>query len=200
MKIQSKLLVVSALVLGLAAGARAATEAFDIDPVHSSVGFKIRHLVSHVPGSFTNVTGTIKVDRANLEASTVEATIAIDSVNTANDKRDGHLKSPDFFDVAKYATATFKSTAWKKTGENTYDVTGDLTLHGVTKEVALEVEVGGQGKDPWGHVRSGFTAKGSLNRKEFGLAWNQALETGGVLVAEKIEIEIELQAIAQVAK
>jgi len=194
MKIQSKLLVVSALVLGLAAGARAATEAFDIDPVHSSVGFKIRHLVSHVPGSFTNVTGTIKVDRANLEASTVEATIAIDSVNTANDKRDGHLKSPDFFDVAKYATATFKSTAWKKTGENTYDVTGDLTLHGVTKSVTLQTTLLGFGPGMRGGTTSGWEITGTINKSDFGVNGPAML---GKALGDEVKLEIQVEANAK---
>ena len=194
MKIQSKLLVVSALVLGLAAGARAATEAFAIDPVHSSVGFKIRHLVSHVPGSFTNVTGTINVDRANLEASSVEATVAIDSLNTANDKRDGHLKSPDFFDVAKYATATFKSTAWKKTGENTYDVTGDLTLHGVTKAVTLQTTLLGFGPGMRGGTTSGWEITGTINKADFGVNGPAML---GKALGDEVKLEIQVEANAK---
>src|ERR1035437_2848495 len=119
----------------------AAVETYAIDPVHSSVGFSIRHFVSKVPGTFTKFSGTITVDRANLEKSSVEATIDVGSVNTANEKRDGHLKSPDFFDTAKFGTATFKSKSWKKTGEDSYDITGDLTLHGVTKEIVLKTKL-----------------------------------------------------------
>ncbi len=192
MKLQSKLLLVSALVLGLAAGARAATEAFVIDPVHSSIGFKIRHVVSHVPGKFTDFKGTIQVDQANLENSSVEATINVASVSTGNEKRDGHLKTPDFFDVAQYASASFKSTSWKKTGDNTYDVTGDFTLHGVTKPLTLQVTVLGfaPGMKP-GTTTSGWEIAGKLNKSDYGVNGPAML---GKALGDEVELSIQVEA------
>ena len=130
----------------LAATASLSAEIYTIDPVHSALRFSLRHLVSKFTGSFTKVTGTVNYDAAAPEKSSVEATIAINSVNTADDKRNGHLMSPDFFDVAKFPSATFKSKSWKKTGENTFDVTGDLTIKDVTKEVVLHAELLGTGR------------------------------------------------------
>ena len=192
MKLASKLLLVSALALGLAGAAQAATEAFVIDSVHSSIGFKIRHLVSHVPGTFTKVTGTINVDQANLENSSVEAIIDINSLNTANEKRDGHLKSPDFFDVAKFATASFKSTSWKKTGENTYDVTGDFTLHGVTKPITLHTTVLGfaPGMKP-GSTTSGWEITATINKSDFGVNGPAML---GKALGDEVALEIQVEA------
>jgi polyisoprenoid-binding protein YceI len=172
-------------------------QSWQVDAAHSSVSFSVRHMViSKVRGKFGKWTAKLDLDTANLAAASVEVEIDAASIDTGVVDRDAHLRSPDFFDTAKFPTITYKSKSVKAAGAEALHVVGDLTLHGVTKEVALAVEVGGQGKDPWGNLRAGFTAKGSLNRKEFGLAWNQALETGGVLVAEKIELEIELQAIA----
>ena len=156
MKLNSRLL---ALVIGASAlvtVASAATETYEIDPVHSSVEFSITHMIGHVKGSFTAFSGTIVVDRANLEASTAEATIQVASVDTHNEKRDTHLKSPDFFDAAKFATLSFKSKSWKKTGDNTYDVTGDLTIKDVTKEVILKVTSNGFGPGMQGGQISGW--------------------------------------------
>src|SRR5271170_1613348 len=150
MKFASKILVAAALAAGLASAASAAVETYNIDPVHSSVAFSIRHFVSKVPGRFTKFSGTIVVDRDNLENSSVNAVIDVGSVTTDNDKRDAHLKTPDFFDAATYATITFKSTAWKKTGDGTFDVTGDLTIRGVTKQVVLGVTLLGFGPGPRG--------------------------------------------------
>ncbi len=149
--------------------ASAAVETYEIDPVHSSVGFSIRHFVSKVAGSFSKVTGTITVDRTNLEKSSVDATIAITSVNTANEKRDGHLQNADFFDAPKFATATFKSKSWKKTGDDSFDVTGDLTLKGVTKEIVLKTKLLGFGAGMQGAQLSGWESTISLKRSEFGI-------------------------------
>ena len=149
--------------------ASAAVETYAIDPVHSSVAFSIRHFVSKVPGSFTKFSGTIIVDRANLEKSSVEATIDVASVSTANEKRDAHLKSPDFFDTAKFGTATFKSKSWKKTGEDSYDITGDLTLHGVTKEIVLKTKLLAFGPGMQGAQLSGWEATTTLNKTDFGV-------------------------------
>jgi polyisoprenoid-binding protein YceI len=173
------------------------TQTWQVDATHSSVSFSVRHMViSKVRGKFNKWTAKLDYDSANPSAASVAVEIDVASIDTGVTDRDAHLRSPDFFDAVKFPTLTYKSKSVAAVGSDGLHVVGDLTLHGVTKEVVLEVEVGGQGKDPWGNVRAGFTAKGSLNRKEFGLGWNQALETGGVLVAEKIDIEIELQAIA----
>jgi polyisoprenoid-binding protein YceI len=171
-----------------------ATESFDIDISHSSVGFTVRHLViSKVHGQFTKWSGSIAFDSANYSASKVEVSIDAASIDTRDEKRDGHLKSPDFFDVEKFPTLTFKSTKVEGSGE-TVKVHGELTIHGVTKSVVLDGEYVGRGKDPWGGERIGFTAKTKIDRKDFGLGWNQALEAGGVLVGENIDITLEVQA------
>ena len=140
-----RLVLASALTLGLLASAQAAVESFTIDPVHSSAGFAVRHMVSKFNASFTKVTGTINVDRENLEKSSVTATVDVASLNTANDKRDAHVKSPDFLDFAKFPAMSFTSTSWKKTGEDTYDVAGKLTIKDVTKDVTLKVTILGCG-------------------------------------------------------
>lgn len=163
------ILSLSALALGLLAPARAAVETYKIDPVHSSVGFTIRHFFTNVPGSFTKFSGIIVVDRDDLEKSSVEATIEIASVDTRTAKRDDHLRSPDFFDAAKFPVMTFKSKAWKKTGDDTFDVTGDLTIKGVTKEVVLKVKSLGFGPGMQGAMLSGWEATTTINRNDFGI-------------------------------
>ena len=164
----SKLLLSTAILAGTLGISRAAVETYVIDPVHSSVGFSIRHFVSRVPGSFTNVNGTISVDRDNLENSAVDVLIDVSSLTTANEKRDAHLKSPDFFDVARHGTATFKSKSWKKTGEDSFDVVGDLTVHGVTKEVVLQMTLLGFGPGPRGQL-SGWEGTTKLKKSDFGV-------------------------------
>ena len=157
-------------LLGLFATARAEVEVYKIDPVHSSTGFTLRHLLSRFTSSFTKTNGTITVDRDNLEKSSVEATVEIDSVSTADPKRDGHIKSPDFFDAAKFPSATFKSKSWKKTGESTFDVTGDLTIRDVTKEVVFHVTLNGfgPGMKP-GSTVSGWEATTTIKKSDFGV-------------------------------
>ena len=169
MTLSNKLALSAGLLLGVASFASAAVETYVIDSVHSSVGFSIRHFVSKVPGSFSKLSGTITVDRENLENSSVEAVVDITSVNTANEKRDTHLKSPDFFDAAKYATSTFKSTGWKKTGEDTFEITGDLTLHGVTREVVLETTLLGFGPGGRGAQLSGWEGTTKIKKSDFGI-------------------------------
>ena len=177
-----------------------ATETWKIDPAHSSIGFTVRHMViSKVRGKFGKWDATLALDTAHIEKSTVAVSIDAASVDTGIADRDNHLRSPDFFDAQKYPALTYKSRRVEQVSPEQLRVVGDLTLHGVTREVVLDVDYGGRGKDPWGNQRTGFTARTSINRKEFGLAWNQALETGGVLVSEKVEIEIELQAVLQAA-
>jgi len=166
-----------------------------IDPDHSSVGFKVRHMmVSSVKGSFDKHTGVVELNDNDITKSKVEVTIATNSVNTNVQKRDEHLRSADFFDVNKYPTMTFVSKKVVSSGKDTLKVIGDLTLHGVTKEVVLDVEgPTKESKDPWGNLRKGVTAATKINRKDFGLAWNKALETGGVAVGEEITITLEIE-------
>jgi polyisoprenoid-binding protein YceI len=191
MKISSQLVALSALALGFVSAASAAVETYDIDPAHSSVGFSIRHVFSQVPGSFTQFSGTVTVDRDNLEKSQVEAVIQVGSVNTAVDKRDTHLKSPDFFDAVKFGTITFKSKSWKKTGDDTYDVTGDLTIKDVTKEVVLKVTSLGFGPGMTGKPVSGWSATGTINRNDFGVTGPAVL---GKAVGDEVKISISVEA------
>jgi len=191
MKIASKFLALSAFTLGLASAASAAVETYNIDPAHSSVGFSIRHVFSQVPGSFTQFRGTVTVDRDNLENSQVEAVIQVGSVNTAVAQRDTHLKSPDFFDAVKFGTITFKSKAWKKTGDDTYDVTGDLTIKDVTKEVVLKVTSLGFGPGMTGKPVSGWSATTTINRNDFGVTGPAML---GKAVGNDVTITISVEA------
>jgi polyisoprenoid-binding protein YceI len=168
---------------------------WNIDASHSGIHFSIRHLViAKVRGKFTKFSGALELDEADLTKSKVNVEIDVTSIDTAEEKRDGHLKSPDFFDVEKFPKATFKSKSITKNGES-YDVTGDFTLHGTTKEITLHSTFEGKGKDPWGGERVAFGAKTTINREEFGLKWNQALEAGGVVVGTKAELEIEVEAV-----
>lgn len=169
------------------------------DPVHSSVGFTVRHLVvSKVRGKFTRWTGTILMDENDLTRAQVDVSIEPASVDTGVEQRDNHLRSADFFDVEKYPAMSFKSTRVEKAQDGSLRLHGNLTMHGVTLPVALDVEYAGTQKDPWGGLRAGFSARGSLNRKDFGLTYNQILETGGLAVGEKVDIDIEVEAVKQV--
>ncbi len=168
---------------------------YTIDAAHSTVGFKVRHLmVSNVRGEFSGMAGTVAFDAENPANSRVDATIDVNTLHTRDEQRDGHLKSADFFDVAKFPSITFVSSKITKAGEGDWKVTGDLTIHGVTKQVVLDVEgPAAEAKDPWGNIKSGATATTKINRTEFGLVWNAALETGGVLVGEDVQITLELE-------
>ena len=169
---------------------------YTVDNAHSDVGFSVRHMVfAKVRGHFTKWTAQIAFDPSDPTKSAVEATIDAASIDTREPQRDGHLKSADFLDVEKYPTITFKSRRVERAGDKRYKVVGDLTIHGVTRETTLESEELGRGKDPWGNERVIFSAKGSVNRADFGLKWNQALETGGVLVGDKVEIEVDAEVI-----
>lgn len=174
--------------LALVIAVRADAVTYKIDPTHSSVGFSIRHLVSKFSASFTKVEGAITFDEAAPEKSSVEATVAIGSVSTANEKREGHLKSPDFFDEAKFPTATFKSTAWKKTGENTFDVTGDLTIRGTTKPVTFQVTLLATGPGMGGATLSGWEATTKINRNDFGVSY------GPKILGEEVTLNISIEA------
>ena len=186
-----------AAVVTLAIPAFASASTWNIDPDHSNVGFKVRHLmVSNVKGSFDKHSGTIDINDKDITKSKVEVTIDTTSINTNVQKRDEHLRSADFFDVAKYPTMTFVSKKVAKAGEDKLKITGDLTLHGVTRQVVLDVDgLSKDSKDPWGNIRRGATASTKINRKDFGLVWNKALETGGVTVGEEVTITLEIEMI-----
>ncbi len=176
-----------------------ATERWDIDVGHSAIHFWARHMViSKVHGRFARWSGSLELDPKDLSRSSVDVRIEAASIDTQVADRDAHLRSPDFLDVAKHPEIAFRSRRVERAG-GALRITGDLTLHGVTREVTLEAEFAGTGKDPWGNERAGFSAKASLDRREFGLVWNAALETGGVLVGEKVELAIELEAVRKVA-
>lgn len=176
------------------------TNNWNLDTVHSGINFTVRHMVvSKVRGRFGKFTGGVALDESDLTRSVVEATIDASSIDTGTAQRDDHLRSTDFFDVEHFPQITFRSTRIEKLGGDRYRLTGDLTIRDVTRPIALEAEYGGRGKDPWGNERVGFTAKGSLDRKDFGLGWNQVLETGGVLVSDRVEIELEVQAVRAAA-
>lgn len=166
-----------------------------IDPGHSVVEFSVRHLmISTVKGHFGKLEGTIVGNPDDMSGGSVEATIDANSIDTRDAKRDEHLRSADFFEVEKFPKLTFKSTDVKKTGDNTYDVTGDLTIRDKTRAVTLKTEFLGKATDPWGNEKIGFSASTSINRKDFGLAWNAPLEAGGVLVGDEVKITLEIQA------
>lgn len=171
---------------------------WQIDSAHSHIYFTARHMmISKVRGQFEAFSGSVNFDENKPENTTVDIEIDINSINTKEGERDGHLKSPDFFDAANHPVATFKSTKVVKEDEDEGKLYGELTVRGVTKEVILDVEFAGVAKSPWGTTSAGFSATTTLNRKDFGLNWNQALETGGVLVGEKIKLEIELELVKQ---
>ena len=177
------------------------TQTWQFDLSHSSINFHVCHLmVSKVHGRFTKWDGILEIDPENLANSRVEVTIDAASLDTQEPKRDDHLRSPDFFEVEKFPQLTFKGTKVEKRGDDRYALTGDLTIHGVTRSVTLDVEGGDVVKDPWGGVRTGYSAKTSISRKDYGLTWNVALETGGIVVGDKIEITIEIEAIKAAAK
>lgn len=183
------------LAAALAAASPAvAEETYTIDKSHTTVGFEVRHIFTNLGGKFTDFDGTIEIDRAKPESSSVEFTIRATSIFTNEPKRDEHLRSADFFDVAKYPTITFKSTSVRPAGKDSFQVEGDLTMRGVTKRVTLPVKLLGEGKDPWGNQKMGLETEITLNRKEFGLTWNKALETGGLLVGEDVRVQIAIEA------
>jgi polyisoprenoid-binding protein YceI len=173
------------------------TVTWKIDPAHSHAEFKVKHMmISNVKGSFSSVTGTFLEDTADPTRNQIDATIDVGTISTGDAQRDAHLKSPDFFHHELHPVMTFKSTKVVKKGEEEYAVTGDLTLHGVTKPVTFAVEgPSAPGKDPWGNTRIGLSATTKINRKDFDLSWNAALETGGILVGEDVQISLDVQFI-----
>jgi polyisoprenoid-binding protein YceI len=169
---------------------------YTIDTTHSEIGFTVRHMVfAKVRGQFKTWNAKLAYDTADPTKSWVEIQIDTASIDTREEKRDGHLRSDDFFSADKFPKMTFKSKKIARKGDGHYALKGDLTIRDATREVTLDVEQTGGGKDPWGNQRLGFTAKTSINRSEFGLKWNQALETGGMLVSDKVDIEVEAQVV-----
>jgi polyisoprenoid-binding protein YceI len=167
-----------------------------IDPAHSEADFKVRHMgISYVNGTLGTLTGTIHVDESNVSKSSVDVSIDVTKIDTREPKRDGHLKSPDFFDVAKFPTGTFKSTKVERAGVGKLKVTGDLTLHGVTKSVILDVEGPSDPvKSPWGTMAVAATASTQVDRRDFGLLWNKSLDKGGLLVGNDVDVHISVEA------
>lgn len=175
-------------------------ERWEIDSSHSGIHFSVRHMVvAKVRGQFARWSGTILSEDGALGRASVSAVIDASSIETGVEDRDTHLKSADFFDSASHPEITFKSTRVEMVGEERLRLLGDLTIRGATREVALDVEYAGQTKDPWGNVRAGFTAKTSIDRKDFGLTWNQLLEAGGLVVGDRVDVEIEVEAVKQAA-
>lgn len=171
-------------------------QVWNLDVEHSEVGFSVKHMMfANVKGSFRKVSGRITIDPADITKSSVEAEIDAASIETRSEQRDGHLRSADFFDVEKFPTLTFRSTRVDALSNKEFNVTGDLTIRDVTKQVVLHVTETGRGTDPWGGQRAGFSATTAVDRTAFGLTWNAALETGGVLVGNDIKILIEVEAV-----
>ena len=186
-----------AAAVALSAPALAAT--WQIDPAHSNVSFSVRHMmVSNVRGEFTKVSGTVEGDEKTPAQAVITATIDATSINTRETKRDDHLKSPDFLDVAKYPTITFNSKKIEPSGSGQFKVTGDLTLHGVTKEVVLDVsDVTAPIKDPMGKTRAGAQASTKIDRKDFGINWSKVIDGGGLMVGDEVAISIDVEATTQ---
>ena len=174
---------------------QAAITTWNVDPIHSVAEFKVKHMmISNVKGQFTGVSGVLSLDETDLTRSRVEVTIDAASINTRDAQRDGHLKSADFFDVEKFPTLSFQSTRVQNADDGELNVTGDLTIHGVTRNVVFKVEgPTAPGKDPWGNTRIGVSATTKINRKDFGLTWNAALETGGILVGDDVTLTLDVQ-------
>lgn len=188
-------LVLSFLIIS-AVSLSAAT--WNFDATHTSVGFEVSHMViSSVDGKFQKFDGSVVTEGNSWENATVNFTIQVNSIDTDNDDRDNHLKSADFFDAEKYPTITFKGKSMKKVDDNEYELVGDLTMRGVTKEVTLEVEHNGTITDPYGNTRAGFSIEGSLNRFDYGLEWSKTLDTGGLVVGNEVDIKIEAELLQQ---
>ena len=179
------------------ASAPGTVSTWKLDPAHSVTEFKVKHMmISNVKGSFSGLSGTLALDETDYTHSDVVVSIPVDTLTTGDAQRDGHVKSAEFFDTEKFPAITFKSSNIDSKGGADYAVTGELTIHGVTKSVTLAVEdVSEPSKDPWGNHRIGLSATTKINRKDFGLTWNSALETGGVLVGEEVSISLEVQFI-----
>lgn len=175
-----------------------ATSTWAVDPTHSEVQFKVRHLmITNVTGNFNQFNVNATTDGDDFSTANLSFSASIDSIDTNNEQRDGHLKSPDFFDAASFPELTFKSTRIEKVDDSEYNVIGDFTIKGITKEAKLKLDLGGVTKDPYGNTKAGFTINGKINRNDYGLTWNAALETGGVMVSEEVKLSAEIQLVKQ---
>jgi polyisoprenoid-binding protein YceI len=176
------------------------TGTYELDAAHSRLGFVARHaMVTKVRGQFRDVSGTLVLDEDDPSRSTAEVTIQVASLTTAQDQRDEHLRGADFFDVEQYPTITFRSTSAERVDDDTYRLTGDLTIRDVTRPVSIDFEHTGAAHDPFGNFRAGFEGKVQVNRKDWGLTWNVALEAGGILVSDKVTLELDVSAVKQAA-
>jgi polyisoprenoid-binding protein YceI len=184
----------SSLLLIVPALAAAAVEKFNVDPGHSEVGFAVRHFVSKTPGRFNQFEGTVMVDPNDPSTLSIDGKVAAASIDTNNEKRDGHLKSADFLDVEKNPDIVFKSKKVTKAGDK-WKVTGDLTLRGVTKEITLDLAPPLFGPDSWGNTRAGFEATGKINRKDFGVVWNKTLDQGGTMLGDDVDVTLRIEAV-----
>jgi polyisoprenoid-binding protein YceI len=189
------LTALSALSIAAAALPVQAAETYNVDPGHSEVSFQVRHLVTQVRGKFNDYKGTIQLDPAKLESSTVELAIKTASIDTGAADRDKHLRTADFFDAEKFPEITFKSKSIKATGKDQYAVTGTFTMHGVSKDITLPVALNGFAKDPWGGQRAGFSTETTINRKDYGIVWNKAIDNGGALLGDDVKIAVSLEAV-----
>lgn len=188
------LALVMVLIVGGAGRAAAAT--YVLDKSHCNIGFSVKHMViSNVKGKFDDFEGSFNLDEAGNNVNGAQAAIKAASINTGDQKRDGHLRSPEFFDVEKFPDITFTLRNGRSLGGGKMEVTGDLTIHGVTKPVTLTGEFMGTANDPWGNKRAGFTAEGEVVRADYGMAWNKLLDTGGVVVGEKVKLQLEIEGI-----
>lgn len=186
---------IGAVLAGLPVGAGAETARWEIDSDHSGIEFRVAHmLVSKTTGRFTDYTGLVEMDADAKTIKTIEATINAASVDTNHEKRDAHLRNSDFLDVAQYPTMTYKMKSAKQQG-NRYTIVGEFTLRGVTKDVTLVTTFNGVAKDPWGNTRAGFSAEGTLNRKDFGMVWNKTLDNGGLVVGEEVQVRLDIECI-----
>jgi polyisoprenoid-binding protein YceI len=182
------------LFIGMSLTVAAFSQGWAVDKAHSSVNFSVTHMVvSEVDGSFKDFSAEAKSEKPDFSDLSASFTIQVASVNTGDDKRDGHLKSPDFFDVAKFPTITFTSTSVKKVSDKQLDLTGDLTMHGVTKKVTWQVKYNGTIKDPYGNNRAGFKATTIINRKDYGVSWNKTLDAGGVAVSDEVNLSVNVE-------
>jgi len=186
----------AALCLALPAFANAEVATYALDPAHSEMGFTVRHFVSKVPGRFGTFEGTIEVDPKDLSTMKAQAKIDAATIDTRNEKRDGHLRSADFFDTATHKDITFTSKKMAKNGDR-WSLTGDLTMRGVTKEVTLDVDALGFMPDPWGGERAGFEARGKVNRQDFSIKWNQVLDQGGTMLSDDVELVLRVEAVKE---
>ncbi|WP_409343168.1 YceI family protein [Paenibacillus sp. MBLB4367] len=169
-----------------------------VDPTHSSLDFSVKHMmIAKVKGTFHAFEAQIEADPSDLTSASIRFDIDLNSIDTKNSDRDAHLRSADFFEIEKYPKLTFVATSIEKSGNGEYDVTGDVSLHGVTRSETFSVSFEGAGKDPWGNEKAGFSATGSLKRSDYGLTYNAVLETGGVLIGDEVKISIEIEAAKQ---